>query len=122
MTYITRDLLSYAVGRNAGEQVTLVTYPTFDNNGDGSYSPNEVETSGVFARVVDLTANEIKRLQDKGITIHDGVSISIVGELTKAPYKVRRADGTEYVIMSYTISENASIFYASLPALGSASE
>ena len=119
MTYITRDLLSFAVGRNAGEEVTLVSYPSSTKNGDGSYTPTVVETTAL-ARVVDLTPNQIKRLQEKGLTIHDGVSISIVGELAKAPQKIRRADGRAYTVRDFTIEENASIFIADLPALGSA--
>ena len=119
MTYITRNLLSFAVGRNAGEEVTLITNATLTFDGDGSYTPNKTETS-IRARVVDLSPNQIKRLQDKGLTIHSGVSISVVGELAKAPDKVRRADGTEYKIIDFTISENASIFIGDLPALGAA--
>jgi hypothetical protein len=119
MSYVTRDLLPYAVGRNAGEEVTLITYLTLDNNSDGSYTPSITETQS-FARFVDLQPNDIKRLQDKGITIHVGVSISIVGELVKAPDRVRRQDGSEYKVEHFTISENASILIASLPGLGSA--
>jgi hypothetical protein len=121
MSYITRDLLSYAVGRNAGEEVTLVTNSVFTSNGDGSYTPTTAETVP-FARVVDLTPNQIKRLQDKGLTIHNGVSVSVVGELDKAPDKMIRADGTIYKIIDYTIAENASIFICDLPALGEATE
>jgi hypothetical protein len=121
MSYVTRDLLSFAVGRNAGEEVTLVTYGTFTNSGDGSYVP-EITEETKLARVVDLQPNQIKRLQDKGLTVHNGVSISIVGELEKSPDKIRRSDGTEYKIIDFTISENASIFIGDLPALGEASE
>jgi hypothetical protein len=120
MSYLTKDLLSFAVSRNAGELVTLVTLTPISADGDGSYTPTIVETE-TLARIADLQPNQIKRLQDKGLTIHSGVSISIVGELEKAPDKVRRADGTEYKIVDFMIAENASILIGDLPALGSAS-
>lgn len=119
MSYITRDLLSFTVGRNAGEEVTFVTNSQFTNIGDGSYGPT-IEETQVFARVVDLQPNQIKRLQDKGLTVHSGVSISVVGELDKPPDKVRRSDGTTYKVIDFTIAENASILIADLPALGEA--
>lgn len=119
MSYITRDLLSHAVSRNAGEQVTLITNTTLSFDGDGSYTATENEKS-VRARVVDLQPNQIQRLQDRGLTVHSGVSISVVGELTKAPDRVRRSDGREYKIIDFTISENASIMIGDLPALGEA--
>ncbi len=121
MSYLTRDLLSFTVGRNAGELVTFITLGTFDNNGDGSFSPVETETE-IKARVDDLTSNQIKRLQDKGITINQGINISVVGELEKQPDRVRRADGTVYKIITYAIVENATVMIADLPPLGEAVE
>lgn len=118
MTYITRDLLSYGIGRNAGEPVILVT-KSFSSIGDGSYTNVKTETE-VLARVVDLQPNQIERLQQKGITVHQGVSISVVGELSKAPDKIIRANGQTYKVIDFTISENASIFIADLPPLGEA--
>lgn len=121
MTYVTRDLLSFAVGRNAGEMVTFITLGTFNNNNDGSYSPIETETE-IRARIDDLTISQIKRLQDRGITINQGINISVVGELEKQPDRVRRSDGTTYKIIDYAIVENASVMIADLPPLGEAIE
>lgn len=118
MTYITRDLLSFGIGRNAGERVTLIT-KIFSQVGDGSYSSIVDETS-ILARVVDLQPNQIKRLQERGITVQNGISISIVGELPRSPDQVVRQDGSIYKIIDFTISENASIFIADRPPLGAA--
>lgn len=117
MSYITRDLASLAISRNAGETVTLVV-KNVTANGDGSYSAAPGTNPTAIARIVDLTPKEIQRLQDKGITINTGVSISIVGELAKAPYQVIRANGVILTVVEFTISENVSIMMAHTPAIG----
>jgi hypothetical protein len=118
MTYITRDLLSYGISRNAGEEVTLVI-KSFSANGDGSYENISTETLKL-ARVVDLQPNQIQRLQANGITIHAGVSVSITGELEKSPDQIIRPNGQKYKVIDFTISENASIMICDLLPLGAA--
>jgi len=118
VSYITRDLLSFALSRNAGEQVVLYI-KTYEANGDGSYRPY-VKDVKALARVVDLQPREIQRLQEKGITLHRGVSVSIPLEYPTQPDKIVRADGTVLKVMDYTISENGSVFIADAPALGPA--
>lgn len=118
MTYVTRDLLSLALSRNAGESVTL-QIKTYAAAGDGSYTATTVPVT-VLARVVDLQPSEIQRLMEKGITMHKGVSVAIPTEYTKAPYEVVRADGTILTVMDYTISENGTVLLCDMPALGAA--
>lgn len=117
MSYITRDLASLAISRNAGEPVILVV-KNVTANGDGSYMSSLPGTYPAIARIVDLTPKEIQRLQDKGITINTGVSIAIVGELVKAPYQVIRENGVVLTVVGFTISENVSIMMAHTPAIG----
>ena len=117
MGAITRDLLSYAIGRNVSEEITLITQEPVAN-GDGSYNPQPVE-SQAFARVVALVQSEITRLAMAGITLQQGVSIAIVGELAKIPDRIIRADGTLLKIVQYTVEENATVMIADVPGLGS---
>ena len=117
MGAITRDLLSYAIGRNVSEEITLITQEPVAN-GDGSYNPQPVE-SQAFARVVALVQSEITRLAMAGITLQQGVSIAIVGELVKIPDRIIRADGTLLKIVQYTVEENATVMIADVPGLGS---
>lgn len=119
MSYVTRDLLSFALSRTAGELVTLVT-KFLTANGDGSYSRGVPEEVQSLARVVDLQPREIERLASAGITVTKGVSISIVGELDKAPDQVVRADGTILRVVSFTIAENATIMIGDVPPVGNA--
>lgn len=118
MGSVTRDLLPFAVGRNLSEVVTTVTvYAEPSADDDGSYNFDKVEAS-VLARVVALTQNEINRLRAGGITIQDGVSVSLVGEYAKCPDQIIRADGTLMKVVDFTIEEGATILVASVPALG----
>jgi len=117
MGAITRDLLSYAIGRNVSEEITLITQEPVAN-GDGSYNPQPVE-SQAFARVVALVQSEITRLAMAGITLQQGVSIAIVGELVKIPDRIIRADGTLLKVVQYTVEENVTVMIADVPGLGS---
>lgn len=121
MSYLTRNLLSYTIGRNAGEPVTFITNAVLTANGDGSYTPTITETPKM-ARVDDLTINQIQRLQDRGLTINKGINVSVVGEELKAPDRIRRADGTTFKVIDFAINENASVFICDLPPLGEAVE
>lgn len=118
VSYVTRDLLSFAVSRNAGESVVFYVN-TYEPNGDGSFTTYAKPVT-LPARVVDLQPNEIQRLQDKGYTMHRGVSIAVPQEFQTQPDTVTRADGTTLKIVDYTISENGSVFLADVPALGAA--
>lgn len=116
MGAITRDLLPFAVGRNTVEQITsIVLFTTLLDNGSASWFKEETP---VLARVVALTPNEIQRLLEAGITVNQGVSVSIVGELPKAPDQIVRADGTIMKVVQFTIEEGATILAADIPALG----
>lgn len=115
---VTRNLLPYAVGRNAVEAVVLITlYAQESAADDGSMSfyKEELQTN---ARVVALTSSEIQRLREAGITLNRGFSVALVGEKQKAPDQVQRADGTLLKVMAYTIEEGASVFLCDAPALG----
>lgn len=118
MSYLTRDLLPLALSRASGESVVLITKQVVAE-GDGSYSVTPAETTAL-ARVVALTSSEIQRLQDKGITVNQGFSISIPSELSKAPDQVVRADGSVLKVVRYTIEEGASVMIADMPAYGPA--
>ena len=115
---ITRDLLSYAIGRNVVETVTLITLLAQESAADdGSFSFYKEEVRAK-ARVVALTSSEIQRLREAGITLNQGVSVALVGERQKAPDQVQRADGTLLKVVAYTIEEGASVFLCDAPPLG----
>ena len=118
MSYVTRDLLSFSLSRNSGEIITLII-KTKTGTGDGSYS-RSIDDPEIMARVVDLQPNEIKRLQDRGITLLKGVSIGIPSILEKIPDQIRRADGTIMKIVDFTRSENGTVMIADVPPLGPA--
>lgn len=114
----TRDLLPYTVGRNVFETVTLVTLLSVPSAADdGSFSVQKINYT-TSARVVALTPNEITRLAEGGITVNQGQSVALVGELVKAPDQVIRADGTLLKVIRYTIEEGASVFLCDTPPLG----
>lgn len=116
---VTRDLLSYAIGRNTVETVVLVTLlPQESAADDGSFSFYKEEIQAA-ARVVALTSSEIQRLREAGITLNRGFSVALVGERQKAPDQVIRADGTLLKVTAYTIEEGASVFLCDMPPLGS---
>jgi len=116
MGAITRDLLPFTVGRNLGEVVTVVTlFPTLQDDGSADFFKSEVQT---LARVVALTSNEIERLQSAGITLNQGVSIALVGELSKCPDQIIRTDGTIIKIVKFTIEEGATVMVGDVPPLG----
>lgn len=120
MGTITRDLLPFAVGRNAGETVDLlVLSPT--PLADGSFSVVGSE-SDQAARVVNLSPSEIQRLREGGITISEGVSVSFVGEPVKIPDSVILASGVRVKVKHYTRSEGATVLICSVPALGADEE
>ncbi len=107
-----------AIARNAGEEVVF-KIKTQVPAGDGSFQVYTRELKKM-ARVVNLQPNEIQRLQEKGVTLNQGVSISIADEFTTAPDKITRADGTVMKVVDYTIAENISVFIADVPAMGAA--
>lgn len=114
----TRDLLPFAVGRARSETVTVVTLKDVVLQDDGSASFYKEELQ-MLARVVALTSNEIERLQAGGLTINQGVSVAIVGELAKCPESIIRADGTIVKIVKFTIEEGATVMIGDVAALGS---
>lgn len=120
MSYVTRDLLSMALSRNAGELVVFITKQV-TASGDGSYAVEEIETE-YRARVVDLQQNEINRLALGGITVQSGVSISIPYVVEKIPDQVIRSDGTLMKIIKATVSENATVMIADVPPFSPAVE
>ncbi len=114
----TRDLLSFAVSRARTETVTLVTvYATPSPALDGTYT-FYTEDSQALARVVGLTSNETERLAAGGISLNQGFSVAIVGEVQKSPDRVIRADGTVLKVMRNTVEEGASVFICDMPPLG----
>jgi len=122
MGVATRDLLPYAIGRNVTETVVLVTLLAQESvNDDGSYSfyKEQIEAE---ARVVGLTSSEIQRLREAGITLNQGFSVALTGELTKSPDQVQRANGLLLKVVAYTIEEGASVFLCDAAPLGNAGE
>lgn len=122
MGAVTRDLLAFAVARSRTETVTLVTLsPSQSVSKDGSYSFFKEEVSAL-ARVVPLTSSEIERAAMAGITLNQGFSVAVSGELTKSPDQVIRANGQLLKVIRYTIEEGSSVFLCDAPALGNDGE
>ena len=106
----TRDLLSFAIGRNVWELVTLVVLnQTPSLQKDGSFTVTRDKPTKM-ARVVSLTQNEINRLIAGGVTVNDGYSVSFAEEVTKVPDQVIRANGVYLKVVKFTVAENASVF------------
>lgn len=115
MNVITRDLLPYAIGRNTPECVTAIVVIPFPLD-DGSFTFYKAEIR-VMARVVPLTQNEINRLAERGITIQNGVSVSMVREFGKVPDSIIREDGTYMKVVKFTNREGALVMVCDVPAL-----
>lgn len=79
---------------------------TFEN--DGSFDLTTTETP-IRARVIDLQPSDIQRLQEGGITINQGISISVIGELEKVPDYVKLEVDEIFRVVSYTFREGVSV-------------
>ena len=112
---VTRDLACFATNRTAGYLITL-NYSTKVLQNDGSYVLTAAPTS-VMADVVDLSEDQIQRLQEGGITINNGISISIPSELPKIPDTITFGQDT-YTIMQDVISENTTVLTCSRKPIG----
>lgn len=107
MSAVTRELAVFAIGRLAGELVTLVL-KTKTQSADGSFSVN-VLSQYVYGYLVTLTANDIQRLQSQGISIQSGVSLSLPFEVSQMPDTVLY-NYSEMRVVSGTIEEGVSVF------------
>lgn len=105
---ITRNLYPYAIGRNTVEQVTLVNLSNVLKD-DGSFTVTR-ETIPKKARVVALTQSEIIRLIEGGITINQGISVSLSEMVTKVPDQIVRNDGLVLKVVIHSIQEGCSVF------------
>ena len=111
----TRNLLPYSVRRATMHVIELVySEKTFQD--DGSFEREESQDPPqYYARVIDLQPLEIMRLQEGGITINAGKSISISVELEQAPDYIKYRNEVLRVIQ-FTPSGGATVFLVdSLP-------
>jgi len=115
MSVVTRDLFSFAVSRQSGQEVDLVFEDSIQRL-DGSFDVIQ-RVVPYMARVVDLSADEIQRLQEGGITIHSGASISIPYELEQTPDRILY-NGATYKVVQAVPAENCSIFVVDKGAIG----
>lgn len=115
---ITRGLLPYAIRRAEMDPVELL----FDEEqsitriGTVEYVRFKITTG---ARVVALTTNEIERLNEGGITMDRGYSVSVSHRFKMSPVKIRLKDGTLLTIMKFTQDQGASVWVCDCPSLGS---
>jgi hypothetical protein len=98
----TRALGALAIQRVSGYMVEFITL-SFSPNGDGSFSTT-TQTEQMRAAIVDLSMDEIKRLQSGGITINSGVTCSVPYQLAQVPDQVRYI-GELYKVIDYVISQ-----------------
>lgn len=115
MSVVTRDLFSFAVSRQSGQEVDLVFEDSIQRL-DGSLDVVQ-RVVPYMARVTDLSPDQIQRLQEGGITIHSGASIAIPFEFEQSPDRALYNGGT-YKIIESTISENCSVFVIDKGAIG----
>jgi len=115
----TRKLLCLSMKRSAREEITI-HYSTKTPAGDGSY--NLVYTpETLLAGVVDLSEDQINRLQSGGITINDGIMVTIPKELPKIPDYISQGTGSTtayYKIEKDVIAENVTIMTCSRQPYG----
>ena len=117
MGWVTRELAVFAIGRLAGELVTLFLKAK-SRQPDGSFAVSGA-AQYVYGYFVDLTPNDIQRLQDKGITIQSGVSLSLPYEVSMMPDTVLH-NYAEMRVVSGTISEGVTyLVLDDAPILGS---
>lgn len=107
----TRNLAPYAFTRTTMKLIKLIySDKTFKDDGSFETVEQEVETK---VRLIALTSSEIQRLFESGVTISNGVSISLVGELTRLPDYLK--DGEQlYRVVSYTFEQGASVMTCSM--------
>ena len=117
MSSVTRGLACFAASRVAGYLITL-NYSTKVLQNDGSYTLTSAPIS-LMADVVDLSEDQIQRLQEGGITINDGISITIPSELPSIPDTITFGTDT-YTIMQDVISENTTVLICSRKPFGTA--
>lgn len=115
MSVVTRDLFPMAISRQSGQEVELI-FEDSTPRLDGSF---DVLTRAIpyMARVTDLNADQIQRLQEGGITLHQGACVSIPFEFTNEPDSVLY-NGSTYKVMESTISEGCSIFLVDKAPIG----
>ena len=110
----TRNLFPYAIQRTTMEEITFA-YSEKSFKDDGSFEL-EPEYEAVKARLITLTLKDIQRLQEGGITIEKGISVSVVNELTRIPDFIIREGEEIYRVVSYTFREGVSVLVCdSLP-------
>lgn len=113
----TRNLLSYTANRLNGYPITL-NYSTKTLLDDGSFL---VEQNPVneMAYVVDLSEDQIQRLQNGGITVNNGISVMLPKMITQIPDSIVYGQDT-YTILQNVLSEDVSIFLCGKKSLGAA--
>jgi len=117
MSELTRDLLPMAAARLAMFTIIL-NYSTkvFANEGHYNLTP---APQSVQADVIDLSDDEIQRLQDGGITVNNGIKITLYFEITSLPDTITYGLNT-YTIIQSVINEGTSVLTCSRKPLGTA--
>ena len=118
----TRNLLCFSINRTAGYAVTL-NFSGKTRNNDGSFTL--VASQMVkMANVVDLSEDEIQRLQEGGITINSGIMVTIPEELDNIPDSITFDSGMyqsdTFKVERDVISENCTIMTCSRLPIGHA--
>lgn len=118
----TRNLLCFAINRTAGYLITLnFSTKVFNPKGFYDITPSTVQK---MAYVVDLSEDEIQRLQSGGITINSGIMVTIPEELANIPDSISFGDGmysdSTFKVERDVISEHCTIMTCSRWPIGHA--
>lgn len=115
METVTRNLLSFAVQRVAGELVEM-QFLTQDLNDDGSATTTR-KSELVRVGFYDLTQAQIERLEKGGVTVQDGAVCAVPALLQKIPDMIVRGMQS-YKVVNYTYSENVTTMIVSKTTVG----
>lgn len=108
---LTRNLFPFAIGRNAVHTVIPI-FSTKTHNNDGSINLVNQPEIPYLSRVDVLTPSDIQRLQGEGVTINEGLSVSIVENFLVSPDSIKFNDQILKVV-SFTFKEGVSIMIVS---------
>lgn len=103
----TRNLLPYAITR-ARMSLAIFNFSEKVFNNDGSFTLNKTFEE-IQSRIIELQPSDIQRLRENGVTITEGISVSIDRQLLTVPDSIE-FNNKIYKVVSYTISEGASTF------------
>ena len=115
MSNLTRDLSSYAISRAASQSMTLI-FSDKTSAGDGSYTETRRHKE-YKAHVTDLSRANIQRLQDKGVTVHEGFTCALPVLLVQIPERAI-FDGFKCTVVDYVDNEGMTVLTLSKQGMG----